>query len=92
MDMKFSTKRGAIARGGQLMAGALVALVIVACGKPAGYPLRTCVVCDQPFPPGGPVVFVQEKQTVEVCSPEHKERFLKEPESYLKKIREAKVL
>ena len=66
-------------------------LVLVSCGS--RYPLRTCVVCDQPLgKEGGPISFSHEGQKVEVCSEGHRAEFNKEPARYLAKIKEVKVL
>lgn len=74
-----------------LFLGALC-ISLTACG-PQSYPLRTCVVCDQSLGShGGPVIFVYEKQRIEVCGEEHRAKFLKDPARYLAKIRESKFL
>ena len=66
-------------------------LVLVSCGS--RYPLRTCVVCDQPLgKEGGPISFFHDGQKVEVCSEEHRAEFNKEPTRFMAKIKEVKVL
>jgi YHS domain-containing protein len=65
--------------------------VLVSCGS--RYPLKTCVVCDQSLEKhGGPISFIHKGQKVEACSEEHRAEFNKEPNRYLEKIKEVKVL
>jgi hypothetical protein len=75
----------------RLLVPAVLASALVACGRSMSYPLRTCVVCDQPL--GEQTVeFVHDHQTVKVCSEAHRAEFAKDPSKYLGKIKEVKVL
>lgn len=64
--------------------------------KPAAkakpYPLKTCVVSDEPLggDHGEPYTFVHEGQEVKLCCKPCLKDFNKEPAKYLKKIEDAK--
>ncbi|MDX2080150.1 MAG: hypothetical protein SFU53_05140 [Terrimicrobiaceae bacterium] len=67
--------------------------LLTACGRPAGYPLTTCVVCDRALDRfGSSVTFSVEGFEMKACMEEHRREAEKNPEAYLKKIREVKVL
>lgn len=77
------------------LGGCAVAAVVLlaACGRPAGYPLTTCVVCDRAVERfGTPVVFAVEGFEMKACGEDHRREAERNPEPYLKKIREAKIL
>jgi hypothetical protein len=75
----------------RIVAATVLAGALLGCGGPRSYPLRTCVVCDQPL--GNQAIeFVHDHQKVKVCSEEHRAEFDKEPLKYLRKIKEVKVL
>jgi len=66
--------------------------------KPTPYPLDTCVVSgDKLGDMGKPVVFIyQDKakginQEIKFCCPDCKPQFLKDPDKYMKIIREAEA-
>ena len=72
--------------------GVLFFVLLVSC-RPGGYPLKTCVVCDQALErQGGPIVFVDEGLEIKVCGQEHRREFLRDRDRYRKKVREVKVL
>jgi YHS domain-containing protein len=85
---KNRNRRGPVKR---LVAATVLASVLFGCGGPKSYPLRTCVVCDQPLGDQA-LEFVHEGQKVKVCSEEHRVEFDKDPVKYLRKIKEVKVL
>jgi hypothetical protein len=64
--------------------------------KPAAkakpYPLKTCVVSDEPLggDHGEPYTFVHEGQEIKLCCKPCLKDFNKEPAKYLKKIDDAK--
>ena len=62
--------------------------------KPTPYPLKTCVVSGEKLGEmGAPIEFVYTNnganQEIKFCCPMCKERFLKAPDSYMKKIKAA---
>jgi hypothetical protein len=71
----------------------------VAASKPTPYPLNTCVVSGEKFggDMGEPVVFIYQdaatgiNQEVKFCCPMCKPKFLKDPDKYMKTIREAEA-
>ena len=57
--------------------------------KPKPYPLKTCLVCDMNLGEmGQPFVFVYQGQEIKVCDKSEKADFDKNPEKYLKKLRD----
>jgi hypothetical protein len=75
----------------RVLAATILASILFGCGGPRSYPLRTCVVCDQPLGDQA-IEFVHDGQKVKVCSEEHRAEFAKDPAKYLRKIKEVKVL
>jgi hypothetical protein len=68
-----------------------------ASSKPVPYPLDTCVVSGDKLggDMGGPIVFIYSNsvvnQEIKLCCPDCKPKFLKEPDKYLKTIRDAEA-
>lgn len=65
-------------------------------GKPTPYPLKTCVVSGEKLGEmGDPVVFVYTNnganQEVKFCCPMCKPKFLKDPDKYMKVIKDAEA-
>lgn len=57
--------------------------------KPIPYPLKTCPVSDDKLGEmGDPYVFVYKGQEIKLCCSGCKKDFLKDPDKYLKKIKE----
>jgi hypothetical protein len=50
------------------------------------YPLNKCIVTDEAFEHGKPVVFVHEGQEIKLCCKDCKPDFDKEPAKYLSKL------
>jgi hypothetical protein len=75
----------------RLVAAMVLTSALLACGGPKSYPLRTCVVCDQPLGEQA-IEFVHDRQKVKVCSEAHRLEFEQDPLKYLRKIKEVKVL
>ncbi|HMJ90793.1 MAG TPA: hypothetical protein VK530_13315 [Candidatus Acidoferrum sp.] len=59
--------------------------------KPKPYPLKTCVVSDEPLggDHGEPYVFVHEGREVKLCCKPCEKDFKKEPAKYVKKMEAA---
>ena len=57
-----------------------------AAGKP--YPLDKCIVSDEAFEHGKPVVFVHDGQEIKLCCEDCRKDFDKDQAKYLKKIEE----
>ena len=80
------------------VAAALFAVAVVRAGdtstntpsaKPIPYPLKTCPVSgDKLGEMGDPYVFVYQGQEIKFCCPDCKKDFLKDPQKYLKQIRD----
>ena len=52
------------------------------------YPLDTCIVSDEKLGSmGNPVVFTHEGQEIKLCCKSCKPKFLKDPATYLKKLK-----
>jgi len=92
--------------GGLVLAAALIASPStsradgtnsVASAKPTPYPLDTCVVSGEKFggDMGDPVVFIYQtngiNQEIKFCCPMCKPKFLKDPDKYMKIIRDAEA-
>ena len=90
-SLQQSDRRSRASAMTRLLVPAVLASALVACGRSMSYPLRTCVVCDQPLAEQT-VEFVHDHQTVKVCSEAHRAEFAKDPSKYLGKIKEVKVL
>jgi YHS domain-containing protein len=57
--------------------------------KPTPYPLNTCPVSgDKLGEMGAPCVFVYQGQEIKFCCPDCKKDFLKDPQKYLKQIKD----
>lgn len=58
--------------------------------KPIPYPLKTCIISGDTLggDMGPPYVFVYKGQEIKFCCPGCKKDFLKDPDKYLKKIKE----
>ena len=75
-----------------LMAGALVFGAAAADQKPAAkakpYPLKTCIVSDEPLggDHGEPYAFVHNGQEIKLCCKPCLKDFNREPAKYLKKL------
>ena len=73
--------------------------VAAAAAKPVPYPLKTCVVSGDKLggDMGEPIVFVYEdkakgiSQEIKFCCPDCKPTFLKDPDKYMKIIKEAEA-
>jgi hypothetical protein len=50
------------------------------------YPLNKCIVTDEAFEHGKPVVFVHEGQEIKLCCKDCRPEFDKEPAKYLSKL------
>jgi hypothetical protein len=50
------------------------------------YPLNKCIVTDEAFEHGQPVVFVHEGQEIKLCCKDCRPDFDKEPAKYLSKL------
>ena len=59
-----------------------------AAAKP--YPLATCIVSDDAFDHGKPVVFVHNGQEIKLCCRDCRKDFDKDPAKYLSKLGAAK--
>ena len=59
--------------------------------KPKPYPLKTCVVSDEPLggDHGEPYVFVHQGREIKLCCKPCQKDFNKEPAKYIKKIEAA---
>jgi YHS domain-containing protein len=58
--------------------------------KPKPYPFDTCLVDGMKLGSmGDPYVFVYQGQEIKLCCPDCKATFLKDPDTYLKKIQDA---
>jgi hypothetical protein len=92
--------------GGLILAAVLIAISptsradgtdAAASAKPTPYPLDTCVVSGEKFggDMGDPVVFIYQtngiNQEVKLCCPMCKPKFLKDPDKYMKIIRDAEA-
>jgi YHS domain-containing protein len=65
--------------------------VTTAKAKPKPYPFDTCLVDGMKLRSmGDPYVFVYKGQEIKLCCPDCKATFLKDPNKYLKKIKDAK--
>jgi hypothetical protein len=65
-------------------------------GKPTPYPLTTCVVSGEKLGEmGEPIEFIYTNnganQEIKFCCPMCKSKFLKDPDNYMKKIRDAEA-
>ncbi len=75
-----------------LVALSLIFGAVAADQKPAAkakaYPLKTCIVSDEPIggEHGEPYVFVHKGQTIKLCCESCLKDFNKSPASYLKKL------
>ena len=92
--------------GGLVLAAALIAIVSTGRadgtnsappGKPTPYPLDTCVVSGEKFggDMGDPIVFIYQtngiNQEIKFCCSMCKPKFLKDPDKYMKIIRDAEA-
>jgi hypothetical protein len=92
--------------GGLVLASTLIAISLasradgtnpVAVTKPTPYPLDTCIVSGEKFggDMGDPVVFIYQtngiNQEIKFCCSMCKPKFLKDPDKYMKIIRDAEA-
>ncbi len=104
--MKFFNRIGRRVAGGLFLAAACAAIPAIlhadganpaAASKPVPYPLDTCVVSGDKLggDMGAPIVFVYTNnganQEIKFCCPMCKPTFLKEPDKYMKIIKEAEA-
>ena len=54
------------------------------------YPLNKCIVTDEGFDHGKPVVFIHEGQEIKLCCKDCRPDFDKAPGKYLQKLSQAK--
>jgi hypothetical protein len=59
-------------------------------GAVKSYPLSKCIVSDDAFDHGKPVVFVYEGQEIKLCCKDCREDFDKDPAKFLSKLSGAK--
>jgi YHS domain-containing protein len=60
--------------------------------KPKPYPLDICLVCGMKLGEmGAPYVFVYKGQEIKVCDKSEKAEFDKDPDKYLKKLKDAEA-
>lgn len=81
----------AVAAAAVSLLGIFSALAADKDAKPKPYPLKTCVVSDEPLggDHGEPYVFTHEGREVKLCCKPCLKDFNKEPAKYIKKIEAA---
>jgi hypothetical protein len=65
----------------------------VTSAKPIPYPFDTCLISGEKLggDMGDPVEFVYKGQEIKFCCPMCKPKFLKDPDTYMKKIQDAEA-